>query len=104
MTEHIVFRYLKFRSKRGFVRGTAICRHLRIPAPRLIELNGHCGVGSFGPADHNPKARHLWRRYAKRNVYMADFRYFFECDGRYHCVRQRELRNGRLPPRRVKAA
>jgi hypothetical protein len=97
----VIYRYLKFRSRRGYVRGSTVCRHLRLPFQLLRGFDDLLGLGSIGPAgDKFPKARHRWLRYARRNFYMADFRYFFKWNGRIYCYSQRTLRKGKFTPRK----
>jgi hypothetical protein len=99
MNELVVFRYLRFRSASRIIRGTSICKHLRIPLHRLRELDDMEGVASNGPVDYFPKRRQLAIRHAKRNGFSADFRFFFEYEGRYHCTKPRPLRKRCWPPR-----
>ena len=104
MNKNIAYRYLRFRSVRyGFIRGTAVARHLRITLTRLTTLDGMPGIGSIGPASEKKLNRHNAIRYAKRNGYAAFFRYtFFDgWRGNLRCVKDRELRKGKWPPKRI---
>jgi hypothetical protein len=93
-TDLQIYRYLRFKHK--FVRGTVLCRNLRLPLTRLKALNDVRGVGSFGPCTRRelPPVR-----YAKYNGFCADFIAFFELGGKYLVRKERPLREGCRSPK-----
>lgn len=103
MNELKVFRFLKLHGvRRGFIRGTTVCRQLGIPLNKLQEFDYITGVGSIGPAFNKPPKRwQAWGRYARTNGYGADFRFFFMDNvGRPYCLKDRPLRKGCGIPRK----
>ena len=96
MKDAVIYRYIKFKCKRGWVRGTSICKQLRIPLQELQQLDYVKGVGSIGPCSLAKMKRNSdWVMYAKCNDYMASSRYLFTSKKRkFYMIKGRPFRNG----------
>lgn len=93
-TDQQIYRFLKF--KAHFIRGTKLCRAMKIPHMRLKALDNVNGIGSFGPCTRRPLSP---IRYAKCNAFSADFIAFFRLGEKYHCIKGRQIMRGRRNPR-----
>lgn len=97
MNQYKVFRYLRVKK---YARGTELCRVFNLPLHRVAELEDVPGTGGFGPLEDKFKRSSLWIRYAKQNVFMADFLGIFRYRGRLYCIKTRKLRKGYSKPRK----
>lgn len=93
-TDLQIYRYLRFKHK--FVRGTVLCRNLRLRLARLKMLDDVKGIGSFGPCTRRELSP---VRCAKYNAFCANFIAFFELGGKYFVRKEKTLRKGCRSPK-----
>lgn len=100
MNEKIIKRYLRIKSKRrGFIRGTLICKHLGIPLRQAIQLES-IADGSFGPVRmKSPVTLQAQYSYARDNAFMVDNPAYYIIDGHFRHTTHRPLRKGKQLPR-----